>query len=125
MSHNERENQRLRELFCTLAAPFVRLGREDTLRSYATRKGGEKLEALVSHGELDKLFALRELVCDIPDGTPCLYGLCSWAQGSYAEACRKAFGAYGDGSGIIIALDGSWMAVCREDGEPRLYAPAR
>ncbi len=122
--NERREQKQLRARFCELAAPFLKPGREDALRAYALHKGGRKLADFISHGELGKLFALHERQGSIPADAPCLYGLCTWRQGSYAEACSAAFGLCGDESGIIIALDGSWMAICQENSSPTLYSPS-
>ncbi len=116
-----REQQQLRAMFCDLAAPWVQPGREDALRSAVCRREGKRLERLVSHGELHGLFSLRERRQPVPADSPCLYGLCNWQKGTFAEAEAQA--AWG-GSLVIIALDGSWLAMQQEDGPLNAYHPA-
>ncbi len=116
-----REQKQLIASFEELVAPYVSsVERAQTLHAYLTHKDGRKFEAFISHGDLSKIFSMRESPIRIADDTPCLHGLLSWKKTSWAEARQDYL--MGD-SLLTIALDGSWLAICQEMGEMRLYLP--
>ncbi len=120
MKNARKEQKELLELFCALIAPYVRPGAEETLRACLTHKEGRKFDALVCHGDLSKLFALREVKRLIPEEAPCLCGINTREKLPWAEAEKELM--WND-SGLALALDGSWMAIRQELDELRIYVP--